>query len=230
MKLPRRSTALICGALVVLGAPAEAKSAKPTPAPKPAKSCRLVTDPAGDANGISVGAPAPSVHAGPSIDALDILSIDLGTGNKTMVWLMQVKKLSVTSASAPSGMFWAVRFTIRRTTFTASAHSDLVGGISYDLSYASAAGGGTVPGALVGTFDRARSQLRLTVRVATIAGWEPAPLSAKITGIGGTTGQEILTRGMSAYTGSSAPPDASDAVDWTTGDVSRTPGRSGCKA
>ena len=224
MKPVRFTVALTCVALVVLGTQAEAKTTKPKPPTPPARSCPSLTDPAGDANGINPGAPVPAEHAGPSIDPLDILSVDLGTSKKTMVWVMRVKALSASSPDAPTGMFWTVHFSIRRTTFAVTAHSDPTSGVSYDLAYATSTGGGREPGALSGTFDVAHSQLRLTVPVATIATWEPAPLSTKITGVSGTTGQELVAPGFSAYTGAQPSSNPTNAVDWTTGEVTYTPG------
>jgi hypothetical protein len=226
MKLARFSTMLAVAVLSVVATHAEAASSKPKPAAR--HSCPgAVTDPAGDANGVNPGAPVPSTNAGPSIDPLDILSIDLGTSKKTMVWVMQVQKLALTSPSAPTGMFWLVHFTIRKTSFSLTAHSDPVSGITYDLSYATATGGGTAPGVITGAFDLAHNQIRLVVPTATLAKWEPSPLRSKITGIGGVTGQELLAPGVSGYTGS-APRNPSNAVDWTTTDGAYTPGNSSC--
>src|SRR5207245_10505181 len=94
---------------------AEAKAPKPKPKPKPLP-CHLVTDPAGDANGINPGAPVPAAHAGQSDDTMDILDIDLGMSNTAMIWLLQVKHLAFTSPDAPAGIAWSIHFTIRKTT------------------------------------------------------------------------------------------------------------------
>ena len=214
MMLARPSIAVACTALVVIATHADAKTAKPKPVPPP--SCRpLVTDPAGDANGVNPGPPVPATHAGASVDALDILSIDLGTGKTTMVWLLRVKKLAATSPNAPTGMFWSVHFTIRKTTFTLAAHSNPVSGITYDLSYATANGGGRLTGPLVGTLDTVHSEIRFVLPTATIATQERAPLSAKITGIVADTGQEA----------GASPVSAHNTVDWTTTDGEYMPGK-----
>jgi hypothetical protein len=225
MKLARLSIALTCVALVVVATHAEAK---PKPKPAAPQPCHAVTDPADDANGINPGASLSAAHAGPNIDPLDILSIDLGTNKTSMIWVMRVKKLALTSPDAPTGMFWSVHFTIRKTAFTVAAHSDLVNGISYDLSYATAAGGGTAPGPLTGVFDLAHNEIRIVVPVASIATWERTPLRTKIAAIGGVTGQEILAPGMSAYAGDARTAHPTNAVDWTANDGTYTPGKSAC--
>lgn len=217
MRLARLWVTAACLALVALGAHAEAQTAKPKPSPHP--PCRpLVTDPAGDANGVNPGAPAPTTHAGPSDDRLDILSIDLSTSKTAMVWVLRVKKLAVSSPSAPTGMFWSLRFAIRKTTFTVVGHSNLTTGASYDLSYATASGGGRLTGPLVGTLDTAHSEIRFVLPASMIAKQERAPLSAKITGVGAATGQETLIATVAAR----------NTADWTTGDGVYTPGKSRC--
>jgi hypothetical protein len=202
--------------LFVVSAQAEAKPAKPKHVP--AGSCQpLVTDPAGDANGVNTGPPVPATHAGPSVDPLDILAIDLATGKTTMVWLLRVEKLAVTSPDAPTGMYWSVHFKIRRTTFTLAAHSNPASGLSYDLSYATVSGTGQL-GPIAGTLDTAHNELRFVVPISTIAKQERAPLSTKVTDIEGDTGQEIVTSPLAVH----------NTVDWTTSKGTYTPGKSRC--
>ena len=205
MKLARFSTAVVCTALLAVATHAEAKSK-----PKSTRPCQLLIDPAGDANGIDPGAPVPAVNAGPSDDALDILDINVGEGQKLMVWRLHVKKLAPASLDAPTGMFWSIHFTIRKTTFKVTAHSSLTGFTS-DVSYTSAGGSGKLAG-LGATIDLQRSEIRFVLPAASIVTQEPAPWRATITAIGGQTGQEMHTVAI-------------NAVDWTASDAKYVPGK-----
>jgi hypothetical protein len=223
MKLLRVSAAVACSALVVTAAQAGAAPTKPKPKPKPptAGTCGLVTDPAGDANGINPGAPVPATHAGPSDDGLDILAIDLATGTKTMTWVMRIKKLTLAPSSAPAGETWRIHFTIRKTKFFLAAHADTYGPRS-DATYLGSDGKtATLP--VVGIFDTAHSEIRFTLLTAALAKVERAPLTATMTGIGGVTGQEIA--GPQSAANAVTAPAAYNAADWTDHDVSYTPGK-----
>jgi len=223
MKLARFPIMAACVALAVAVPHAEAKAPKSKPKPVPAPACHLLTDPAGDANGVNPGAPVPATHAGASDDAVDILSVDLGAGRSTMAWILQVKKLALESQSAPTGMFWSVHFTIRKTTFTVTAHSGPAG-VRADLTYANPTGSGEVVG---GTFamatDPKKNQIRFTLPAATLAKEEASPMSAKITAIGAASGQDFGTPDLIGYAGRTS---TANSADWTTTDGSYTPGKS----
>lgn len=62
----------------------------------PAKSCNIMTDPAGDATGST---------------ALDVVSGDLASDAKTLTGVVRVTKLSETDPTSPTGIAWGVRFT-----------------------------------------------------------------------------------------------------------------------
>lgn len=223
MKFLRLSAAVACGALVVTAAQAGAAPTKPKPKAHPPvpRNCGLVTDPAGDANGINPGAPVPATHAGPSNDALDILLIDLATNAKSMVWVMRVKQLTLSSSGAPASETWRIHFTIRKTKFTLAAHAD-ADGLRSDATYLGSDGKtATLP--VLGIFDTAHSEIRFTLLTAALAKVEHAPLTATITGIGGVTGQEVAAPRSTVDAGTT--PAVYNAADWTDHDGSYTPGK-----
>ena len=235
MKLLRVSAAAACSALVVTAAQAGATPTKPKPKPKPkpVARCHLVTDPAGDANAVEphAGTPLGDVaaeravaHAGPSDDALDILGIDLATSSKTMVVVMQVKRLVLTSANPPAGLTWRVHVTIRSTAFKVAAHTG-AGGTRFDATYVAADGSTGVLPMSAGIFDPAHNEIRFVLPVAEIAKHASSPLTAKITGVGGLSGQEMLAPSAPGGADVGYHPDVYNAADATEHDGSYTPGK-----
>lgn len=148
--------------------------------------CMLITDPAGDANGIDTnyfnpfplpaGPPQkspvsfPVEHAGPSTDAMDITSADIGADKKTVSVLIRLKKLAKTApAAAPPGIRWSFGFTADSTEFTFAAHSDPTGRVFFDAAYQTPTTGTLYDGGVTGVFDLAKSEIHIIVPASLLA-------------------------------------------------------------
>ncbi|MCU1590745.1 MAG: hypothetical protein JWP11_2001 [Frankiales bacterium] len=177
---------LVCASVAVAGAAGAAS--KPAP---PAPVCNLLTDAAGDGNGIDPGSPVPAQSGGPSNDALDIVSADVASDAKTITGVVRVKKLAATSSSAPSGMTWSVYFTVDTTTFSLSAHSDPTGAITFDAAH-SATGVNSLYGpGVTGIFDTAKSEVRISAPRDLFAAESALKPGTKLTALTANAGPEV---------------------------------------
>lgn len=174
-----RPAALLALSAAVLSA-GVASAATKKPAPKPV--CNLVVDDAGDA---SVLGPDPSDST------LDILSADLASDAKNVTAVLRVKSLSGSSAAA-TGRNYYVQFT------TASAKNPIY--FSYETSPLGSffSWGDLEPGAggvdsytgkgdAIGTIDKAKNEIHLTVPVKELSLLANLRPGVKVTSISANT-------------------------------------------
>jgi hypothetical protein len=109
--------------------------ALPASAAKVVPSCNIITDGAGDAAQDVGGQPV-----GPSSDAIDILSGDLGSGARNVVAVLRLKSLAVDTLTTPGatyGMTWTVNGAPQQVLLT--RYSDGTGAATFksDTSFGS---------------------------------------------------------------------------------------------
>ncbi|MDX6197655.1 MAG: hypothetical protein QOJ79_806 [Actinomycetota bacterium] len=185
----RLRPALVTGLVLTVALTGIASAATKKAAVTPV--CNLLTDAAGDGNGIDPGSPVPAQSGGPSNDAVDILSADVASDAKNITGVLRVKKLAATSSSAPTGMTWSVAFTVDTTTFSLAAHSDPTGAITYDAAH-SAPGVNSLYGpGVTGVFDTAKSELRISAPRELFAKESDLKPGTKLTGLSANAGPEV---------------------------------------
>jgi hypothetical protein len=149
----------VCGALAVATGVAGA-------APKVKPVCNLLTDPAGDANGTFL---QEGVAGAPSEDAVDIVSGDIATQGKTLTTVLRVKKLAVSSPTAPGGLHWKFFFNVGDTKIYTQAVAAAGGTPTFAFgTIDSATGTSKSLGAASGVLDLAKSEVRVSVPVSAL--------------------------------------------------------------
>ena len=199
----------VCGATGVLfgGAAVAAPKAKPV--------CNLVTDAAGDASVDPAGAVAD--------DALDVVSVDVASDKTNITAVVRVKKLEKSAARN-----WTATFSADGTDFSLAGHITAAGTEVFDAAYAGATGGSIYGPGTTGVFDLAKNEVRITAPLSLLS--EQATIKSgktKITGIGATTGAELLVPdatgvfGPTLFSYSPVNADSTDAgKDYTAGAAS----------
>jgi hypothetical protein len=158
----------------------------------------------------------PTENAGPSNDALDIVSADVAADPNTITGVIRVKKLAATSAEAPTGMSWSVNFTIAGTPFSLSAYADPTGAVSYNGSYVDPKLGGQLyPGNLAGIFDTTKNEIHISIPTSTMAKQATVVNGTDISQINATTGPEILVPDPTGKLGGTILTDVPNTVDQT---------------
>lgn len=146
--------------LAVLGGAAGLTSATAAPA----KSCNIMSDPAGDAIGST---------------ALDVVTGDLASDAKTLTGVIRVVKLAESDPSSPTGIAWGVRFMAPGSDlpYYLLATKLARGDASYSFGQVSGSSLQTLGGAS-GSIDLAKNEVRIHVKLKDIR-LKPG---AKITG------------------------------------------------
>jgi hypothetical protein len=202
----------VCGATgVIFGGAAVA-------APKPAPVCNLVTDAAGDASVDSAGAVADA--------ALDVVSVDVASDRNNITAVIRVKKLEKSSARN-----WTAVFSADGTDFSLAGHTTAAGTEVFDAAYASATGGSIYGPGTTGVFDLAKNEVRITTPLSLLS--EQAtikPGKTKVTGIGATTGAELLVPDASGVFGPTLFSYSPISADTTDAGKDYTAGAPSCVA
>jgi hypothetical protein len=200
---PMRSTLLRTG--LALGVAGAVVLAGPSGAAGP---CNLITDPTGDTTGPST--------------ALDIVSGDLASDDKTLTGVIRTAALAETDASAPTGIAWSLRWTQPGSELPKYLLASKFQGSAVEFSYGEIDGTSLVElGVGTGVLDIAAKEVRI---------------SAPLKGLGlrkGVSLTELNALGQRVYGVSGAalysPADSSDAATskpYTTGAPSCvTPGK-----
>lgn len=219
MKLVRTAAAAAAGLSLVIAGNSGA-------ATKPA--CMLVTDAAGDSNGIALGSPVPATSGGPTTDALDITSVDVASDAKNVTAVLRVKKLAATSSSAPTGLGWTVNFTVNATTFSFAAHSNPVGTVTFDAAHSSVGTNSLYGAGVTGVFDTTANEVRISAPVSLLV-QESFKAGAKITEIGGIAGQDIAIPDATGLFGGGAILEGTvNNADVTTAGQDYVAGKTSC--
>lgn len=196
MRPSRPLIALALGASLIVGSFSAHAATKVKPV------CNLVIDPAGDGNGIDLGStpyapPAPQVRlpaeaAGPSIDALDLLSGDVATDKKRLTVVIRVKALATMATEAATGMTWGLYFTNGNTTFSVLAHTNPVGATNFDAAYSTPGINSLyAAGSVTGYFDLKKNEIHMTAPLELFEAQEDFKTGTKLTNINVLSGPEI---------------------------------------
>ena len=181
-----------------------------------AASCNLVTDAAGDANGSFI---QEGISGVPSEDAVDIISGDVATKGKTLTTVLRVKKLALSSPTAPGGLHWKFFFNVGDTQIFTQAIAAT--GASPTFTFGTideTAGTSKSLGDAAGVLDMAKSEVRISVPISAL------PESPK-------PGSKINTLAPNAgrYFGSPAV-TFSDSTDVASSEKTYTAGSPSCVA
>jgi hypothetical protein len=171
----------VCASVLAGGSALAAAKVKPV--------CNLVTDAAGDATDDPAGAAAD--------DALDVTSVDVASDKNNITAVIRVKKLAKSSARN-----WTAAFSADGTDFSLGAHITAAGTEVFDAAYAAATGGSIYGPGTTGVFDVAKNEVRITAPLSLLS--EQATIKSgktKVTGIGATTGAELLVPDASGQFG-----------------------------
>ena len=205
--LLRPALAVAAGLSLVAGGAAVA-------APKPV--CNLLTDAAGDANGVFLA--EGGVPGAPSEDAVDIVSADIASTKKLVTTALRVKKLVTSSPTAPGGLHWKFFFNVGGEQVYTQAVAPAGGAVSFTFgTIDGTTGTSTSLGPAEGVLDLAKNEVRVTVP----AGALPATpkLGTKITDLAPNAGR---------FVGNDAALTFSDSTDTATSDKTYTAGAASC--
>ncbi|MBK5307369.1 MAG: hypothetical protein JJD92_11840 [Frankiaceae bacterium] len=165
-----------------------------TAAPKVKPVCNLVVDAAADASVDPAGVAKD--------DALDVLSVDVASNKSDITAVLRVKKLASSASGIPAATNWSVNFSADGTDFSMAGHTTVAGTQVFDTAYAGATGGSLYGPGTTGVFDTAKNEVRITAPLSLLSA--QAYIKAgktKVTGIGGTTGPELLVPDVSGTFG-----------------------------
>jgi hypothetical protein len=147
----------VCAALAAATGVAAA-----APSPKPV--CNLLTDAKGD------GYPTTAAEAGPSDDALDILSADVATNAKQLTAVLRLSKAATSADSAPTGFRFLVLFTTPGSDDPVYLSAASTPGLGETYSFGTdAADGLTDGGEATGVFDAAKNEVRITASLSDLS-------------------------------------------------------------
>lgn len=169
-------------------------SAHAAPVTKVKKSCNLVKDAAGDANGFNpIGSPVPTENAGPSDDSLDIRSVDVASDGKTLTGVVRVNKLAASDSMSPTGSGWQISFNAPGgQQFSLLATSDPSGAVTYGAGYTDPKTGSTdlyPGGTATGKFLPTKNQIHISVPLSAFAGQSVIRTGDTLTGLLAFSGQ-----------------------------------------
>jgi hypothetical protein len=181
-----------------------------------APSCNLVTDAAGDANGSFIQEGIPGV---PSEDAVDIVSGDVATKGKTLTTVLRVKKLAVSSPTAPGGLHWKFFFNVGDTQIFTQAVAPTGGPTEFTFGTIDpTAGTSTSLGDASGVLDTAKNEIRISVPISALPE-SPKP-GSKINTLAPNAGRFFGTPALTF----------SDSTDVATSEKTYTAGAPSCVA
>jgi hypothetical protein len=163
----RRAGVLAPLAVVLLAGQALATTA-------PAKVCRILRDPAGDA-GATVPTPGEPVRVLPGGATDDLLSADVASDGRTVTAVLRLADVVGTDLVAPTGHGYSMSFRVRgseREQFLQARTYATGTQFSYGYRYTDAAGLTyvRVVGAARGTVDPARNEVRVHVPATVLQG------------------------------------------------------------
>ena len=184
-----RTRALL--ALAVLVPPALAGAALAAPKPAPAKPvCNLVVDDKGDTF-LLRNQEVPGVY-GPQEDALDIVSADLASDAKRITAVIRVAKLAREIATG-RGTGYELQFLGDGDNTLYLSASIFEGDETFSVGFRDpAANTATSLGTASGTFDLAKSEVRITAPVSAFAGQGSGVKPGKVLTLGTVTASRNL--------------------------------------
>lgn len=195
---------VVCLAVVtsLLGAGTAYAATKPKPKPV----CKLLVDPADDADGSFLATGLFPFNE----DAVDILSADVAADTKKLTTVLRVKKLATSSSTAPGGMHWKVFISIAGTEIYTQVIAPVGGSPSFGYGHIDATTGtSSRDGDATGKLDLAKNEVRVTVPASAL------PVKLK-TGTRIEFGPSDTNAGR--YFGSpSGSPSLSDSTDTANG-------------
>jgi hypothetical protein len=212
-----KTSAMIGGIRKPLAAAAAASlclAVSPAFASPTAVSCRIVTDPAGDAS-LSSRVPAPAANDA----ALDVLSADIASGPRNLTVVVRVAHLGTALEAGPRLDMWIVYFTFRGHGFAATAQRAVDGTEFYlagDFPEKSAAPGFTATVPVSGSFVESTSEVRLVVPRDLVGHTKKGDAISKISVDTVTGAGTLATETTGAYAGTTvdrtAQPGPSTAI------------------
>lgn len=149
--MPALRTAAALGVVTAIATAGVAQAAPKKPAAAPV--CNLVTDAEGDSTGGSSN--------------LDIVSGDVASDAKSLTGVIRVKKLTDSDGTAPTGVGYQVRFTLpgRELPMYLLASNELGSGSAFEFGEVNGTSLNSL-GEATGTFDLAKSEVRITAPAA----------------------------------------------------------------
>jgi hypothetical protein len=226
MNLVRPALALVVGLFLVVAGQAGA-AGKPKPTAKPKTVCNLVTDSAGDANGLPL---VGTVGAGPSDGAYDITSIDVASNLTTLTGVVRVVKLAKTTSGSPTGIHWTVALTIGTAHFLLSANQETTGTNGAELdSVDPATNTYTKITDARAVYDVAKNEVRISAAVRDFT--ETIKVGRTVlSGLGGSAGRVYGVKDVTGRFGNADLATGQDATDSATGSKTYTAGTPSCVA
>jgi hypothetical protein len=186
-------------------------------APKVAKACNTITDPAGDTFALRQqdAPPAGDPQYGPQEDSLDIVSGDLASDGKVVTAVVRIKKLSRTVQTSPTGFTAGVEFVIGGSDSYLRLQAVLISGQAdrFEVTTIAADALANTPptyvGEAKGVVDLAKGEVRITAPAALLAPYgdlkpgtplfpsekQSATVARGVPPITSTPGQPATTRG-----------------------------------
>jgi hypothetical protein len=177
--------------------------------------CNLVTDPAGDANGTFL---QEGISGVPSEDAVDITSGDVATKGKLLTTVLRVKKLAVSSPTAPGGLHWKFFFNVNDTQIYTQAVAATGAAPTFSFGTIDATAGTSKSlGEATGVLDTAKNEVRITVPLSALP--ETPKAGKKITTLAPNAGRFFGNDNVGTF---------SDSTDLATSDKTYTVGGPSC--
>ncbi|HUR52371.1 MAG TPA: hypothetical protein VMZ11_09620 [Mycobacteriales bacterium] len=171
--------------------------------PKPKPVCKLLVDPAADADGTFVAAGVLPI----SEDGVDIVSGDVAADTRFLTTVLRVKKLSTSSPTAPGGLHWKFFVTVGGEQIYTQAIAPAGGSPIFAFGKIDETSGtSTQLGPASGKIDLAKSEVRVSVPIKSL------PMRVKL-----GTRIDTLEPNAGRYFGApSGSPSLSDSTDTAT--------------
>ncbi len=193
--------------------------------------CNLITDPPKDT--FLVRSQDSQGAYGPQEDALDLLSIDMGSDKTTLTGVMRMAKVATTASSAPGGLDVRISFTLpgqdpTKGNFFLNARTTSAGDPSFLLGLRTVVAQGQSTTAKVvdatGVFDTAKNEIRISVPLAAVKAGDAALKSGdkiSFTGLDLTSARQVAVNPATSV-------GTATFADVTTADVSYVAGTKTC--
>jgi hypothetical protein len=153
---PVLALAVCAGLAAATGVSVAAPAAKPV--------CNLLTDAKGD------GYPTTAAAAGPSDDALDIVSADVASDAKKLTAVVRLSKAATAADSAPTGFRFLVLFSAPGADDPVYLSAASTPGIGQTYSFGNdTADGLSDAGTATGVFDTAKNEIRITASLSELS-------------------------------------------------------------
>lgn len=137
----------------------------------PHKACNLVKDNTGDT--FALRSQDTAAKYGPQEDSLDIKTVDIATNAKYVTGVMRVVKLAATPPTSPYGVSYEIEWLVPGSDnpLYLAAERSLDGGDVFVAGFRDATSNlGTALATVKGTFDVAKSEIRITAPVGVFSG------------------------------------------------------------